>query len=595
MRLMNFEKLGATKAQEEGVVFAVWAPHASAVSVEGDFNGWDQTANPLQREGDTWSAWVRSAKVGSEYRFVLATSKGELKKNDPHALAMTHSAGNSIVVDHASFDWEDDSSFLPPARNELVIYEMHLGTYFRGENKKEPGTFDDAIERLDHLVDLGINAIELMPIVEFAGGVSWGYNPAAPFAVESDYGGVDGFKRFVKACHARGIAVILDVVYNHFGPGDLDLWQFDGWEENGKGGIYFYNDWRSSTPWGESRPDYGRAEVRQYLRDNALMWFEDYHVDGLRFDMTFYIRATDDGREIAEGWSLTQWINDEIRQRYPEAIVIAEDLHSNEWLTKSTGEGGAGFSSQWDEQFVHPVRDMLIRQADEDRSIDATIDALTFRYNEDVFQRVIYTESHDEVANGKSRVPTEVDAYDQEGYWAGKRSCLGACLVMTAPGIPMIFQGQEVLTTGHFKDSSEFRWENAEIHTGIFQLYRDLIALRSNRDGKGRALTTPEVEILHANQVEKILVFSRGNDEEGRFLVVVNLTNRAWDHYRFPVPHEGRWTLLFKADAGVYSELFGSTESSSIDAEAIPMDGREFSAATGVGSYDCLIFADSVA
>ena len=118
------------------------------------------------------------------------------------------------------------------------------------------------LQRLDHLVKLGINAIQIMPIVEFVGDYSWGYNPAHIFAVESAYGGPDGFKQLVWEAHKRGIAVILDVVYNHFGPSDLDLWQFDGWQENNKGGIYFYNDHRSKTPWGDTRPDYGRGEVR---------------------------------------------------------------------------------------------------------------------------------------------------------------------------------------------------------------------------------------------------------------------------------------------------------------------------------------------
>jgi 1,4-alpha-glucan branching enzyme len=141
---------------------------------------------------------------------------------------------------------------------------------------------------------------------------------AHPFAVESIYGGPDALKRFVKAAHEHGIAVLVDVVYNHFGPSDLDLWQFDGWSENGKGGIYFYNDHRSQTPWGETRPDYGRGEVRQYLRDNALMWFEEYHADGLRWDMIVYIKSIDGNEgnpanDIPEGWSLMQWINVEIQ------------------------------------------------------------------------------------------------------------------------------------------------------------------------------------------------------------------------------------------------------------------------------------------
>ena len=206
-----------------------------------------------------------------------------LSRIDPYARKVTNSTGNGIIYDPQAFDWGDDT-FTIASWNELIIYEMHIGT-FHVKEKGHPGTLDSAIEKLPYLRELGINAVEVMPIMEFSGDFSWGYNPSHPFAVESIYGGPDAFKRFVKAAHEHGIAVIVDVVYNHFGPSDLDLWQFDGWSENEKGGIYFYNDRRSSTPWGETRPDYGRGEVRQYLRDNALMWFEEYHADGLRWDI----------------------------------------------------------------------------------------------------------------------------------------------------------------------------------------------------------------------------------------------------------------------------------------------------------------------
>ncbi len=161
----------------------------------------------------------------------------------------------------------------------------------------------------------------------------------------------------------------MDVVYNHFGPSDLDLWQFDGWSENEKGGIYFYNDRRSQTPWGETRPDYGRGEVRQYLRDNALMWFEEYHADGLRWDMIAYIKSIDGNDEnpandIPEGWSLMQWINVEIQQRFPGKISIGESMKNNPWVIKDVGAGGAGFNAQWDAEFVHPVRQAVIVRDD---------------------------------------------------------------------------------------------------------------------------------------------------------------------------------------------------------------------------------------
>jgi 1,4-alpha-glucan branching enzyme len=279
---------------------------------------------------------------------------------------------------------------------------------------------------LGYLKKLVINAIQIMPVGEFAGDRSWGYNPAHIFSVENAYGGPLAFKSFVQRAHQEGIAVILDVVYNHLGPGDLDLWQFDGWSENDRGGIYFYNDDRSTTPWGETRPDYGRGEVRQYILDNAYMWLEEYHVDGLRYDATIYIHTVNGSsdRDLPEGWSLLQAINNLIAQKFPGRIAIAEDLQNNKWLTQDIGAGGAGFGSQWDANFVHPIRQAVITPQDEQRSLAAIRDAICYRYNDDAFERVIYSESHDEVANGQARVPQEVNPKDPKGWYAQKRSTI---------------------------------------------------------------------------------------------------------------------------------------------------------------------------
>jgi 1,4-alpha-glucan branching enzyme len=235
------------------VTFRVWAPHAEKVYVTGTFNDWSKTSTPLVSEKNGyWSIDVPEAKVGDEYRYVIHAptdwSLPPLSRIDPYARKVTNAVGNGIIYDPDAFDWGDDT-FTIASWNELIIYEMHIGTFNVREEGK-PGTFANAIEKLPYLQKLGINAIEVMPIMEFAGDFSWGYNPAHPFAVESIYGGPDAFKRFVKAAHEQGIAVIADVVYNHFGPGDLDLWQFDGWSENEKGGIYFYNDHRLTNTLG---------------------------------------------------------------------------------------------------------------------------------------------------------------------------------------------------------------------------------------------------------------------------------------------------------------------------------------------------------
>jgi 1,4-alpha-glucan branching enzyme len=221
----------------DGVAFRVWAPHARQVSVIGTFNNWDGLAHPMQSEQrGFWYAEVKGAGIGDQYKYQLGTDVGVLKRIDSYAREVTSSVGNAIVHD-SQFNWEDDD-FSMPSWNTLVIYELHVGT-FNDEDPYRPGKFISITARLGHLKQLGVNAIQIMPVGQFAGMRSWGYNPSHLFAVDSDYGGSLGLKRFVKRAHQAGIAVLLDVVYNHLGPSDLDLWQFDGWSENNKGGIYF--------------------------------------------------------------------------------------------------------------------------------------------------------------------------------------------------------------------------------------------------------------------------------------------------------------------------------------------------------------------
>jgi 1,4-alpha-glucan branching enzyme len=225
----------------------VWAPNAQRVSVIGSFNDWDGGKHPTQaEENGHWYTDVAEAHIGDQYRYLLATAIGAFKRIDPYAREVTSSVGNAVVHD-PSLDWEGDDVHLA-TRNELAIYELHVGTFNDEEDDNLPSKFASVSSRLGHLKKLGVNAIQIMPIAQFAGERSWGYNPAHIFSVELAYGGPLAFKKFVKRAHRYGIAVILDVVYNHFGPGDFDLWQFDGWSENDRGGIYFYNDARARTP-----------------------------------------------------------------------------------------------------------------------------------------------------------------------------------------------------------------------------------------------------------------------------------------------------------------------------------------------------------
>jgi 1,4-alpha-glucan branching enzyme len=281
---------------------------------------------------------------------------------------------------------------------------------------------------------------------------------------------VKELQELVAAFHRQGIAVILDVVYNHFGPDDSILWQFDGSGPAWAGGIYFYGgrypgDPRPQTPWG-SRPDYGRPEVRQYLVDNAIAWLQDYRLDGLRLDATAFIRNvfgdSDPAWDIPEGWELLQQINGAVDGSQPWKIIIAEDMQDNDWITRPAQAQGAGFDAQWDPDFVQQVREVLEQARDQDRDIGVIQAMLEHSYAATAFARVVFTESHDADGNGRTRVPAEIDPAQPDSYWSKKRSTLGGALVLTAPGIPMLFQGQEFLEQRPFvQDPAELDWANA--------------------------------------------------------------------------------------------------------------------------------------
>ena len=580
-----------------GTTFRVWAPHAEAVSVVGTFNDWKPTKHPLHHEGGGyWALDVPAARPGAEYKYHIRHNGNAFDRNDPYARQMTHSAGAS-VVHNPHFDWGDDH-FQMPAWNELVIYELHVGT-FNAPDADRVGTFLSVTEKLPYLRDLGINCIELLPATEFPGSRSWGYNPSNPFALESDYGGPEAFKELVKQAHQHGIAVVLDVVYNHFGPGDLALWQFDGWSENDGGGIYFYNDWRANTPWGDNRPDYGRPEVRQYIRDNALMWLNDYRLDGLRADAIAFIRNVrgeeDPSTDLPDGWSLMRWINEEIDQTMPWKITIAEDMRGNAAITDGAANGGQGFDSQWDSSFVYPIVAALTAPQDADRDMNAVAGAISETYNDNAFCRVIYTESHDEVANGKSRVAEEIMPGAADSYFSKKRTVLGAALVLTAPGIPMLFQGQEFLALDAFNDAEPLEWADVEARAGLVHLYRDLIALRRNFAGHTRGLGGQHTHVFHVNNDAKLVAFARQASDDGgpddTTLVIANFGNQTHAHYTIGLPGPGHWQARFSSDWRGYDGEFSDFDSSGMHAVAGERDGYAWHGSIGLAPYAVLILS----
>jgi 1,4-alpha-glucan branching enzyme len=447
---------------------------------------------------------------------------------------------------------------------------------------------------MPYLHDLGIGAIQVMPPFEYAGVVSWGYNPAHIFAIESTYGGPDAFKRFVQAAHEHGIAVIVDVVYNHLGPGDLDLWRFDGWAEGEWGGIYFYNDERAVTPWGNTRPDYGRGEVRAFLRDSALTWLEEFRADGLRFDSTLYIRTVDERpeTELPDGWSFMVWLNNEIRARQPWKLTIAEDLGDAALLTVPTDAGGAGFGARWDPAFLAVVRAALTAAEDSERDMASVAGAL-LGGGERPFSRVVYTESHDDVANGQTRLAEAVAPGDGGNWFARKRATLGSSITLTAAGIPMLFQGQELLEDRWFDDTVPVDWSKSLRFAGILQLHRDLIALRRDTDGWSAGLTGPHTAIIRADDLAKVLAWHRwleggpGDD----VVIVANFSTQPLLDLRMGLPWPGRWRIRLNSDSTVYDAQFGGGIANDLDADGGPLDDQPASGLVSVASYAVVILS----
>ena len=443
-----------------------------------------------------------------------------------------------------------------PDWRTLVLYELHVGTFCGHEGWSGSATLDMCIPKLDHLLELGINAIELMPVAEFDGEVGWGYTTAYPFAVEHAYGGPDAFKRFVNACHNAGIAVIMDVVYNHLGPMDLPLWRFDGWFENDLGGIYFYNDERAETPWAHTRPNYGLEHVRSYIRDNVLFWLDTMHCDGLRVDGVSFIRlwgGSETNRSSAtfnpEGEQMLKEVT-ETAHKLEGKLMIAEDLQGNLTLTEEISSGGLGFDSQWDGSFHWPVFHVLAKEKDQDRRMDRLRDAVLGELgSHGSLHRIIYVESHDEA--GRQRLPSVVSPGRQQSWMAARLAALGSALVMVSPGIPMLFQGQDFLIEDAFSAGSPFDWAMKTTHAGTFSLHKDLISLRRNLLNTSRGLQGEGVNVT-IDEENKVLLVHRwdlggpGDD----VLAVFNFQRKFLSHHQLTFPFPAEWFLAFNsADA----------------------------------------------
>lgn len=409
-----------------------------------------------------WSVDVSSVPTDAEYSFILDGGDGRPDPRSQWQPAGVH--GASRLVHHDAFAWHD-ADWRPPPLHSGVIYELHVGTFTPG------GTFAAAIERLDHLVQLGITHVELMPVQEFSGVRGWGYDGVDLFAPHHAYGTPDDLKRLVDACHARGLAVLLDVVYNHLGPAGNYLGEF---------GPYFTDHYR--TPWGPAvnLDAGGSGEVRRFLCDNALMWLRDYHFDGLRIDA---VHALLDQSAVHFLEQLAVEVEQlGARLRRPLLLIAESDLNDPR-LCRARSLGGYGLDAQWSDDFHHALHALLTGErqgyyADfgaPDDVVAALRDAFVYggrysAYRGRVHGRpagglsghafVGFLQNHDQIGN---RAAGERSAH----LMSRGRLAIGAALVLTAPFVPLLFQGEE------WGASTPFLYFTAHEDTALAQQVRE--------------------------------------------------------------------------------------------------------------------------
>ncbi|MFZ1250029.1 MAG: alpha-amylase family glycosyl hydrolase [Candidatus Microsaccharimonas sp.] len=560
-------------AHDNGVDFSVWAPFAKNVSLMLAVE-FDSKEIPMTSDGKGyWFVLDVEAEPGQSYKYKIFSENGELLRNDPHARQLTDSdSGSSIIVSN-EFDWGDSDNFSAVNKDQAIIYELHIGTFNRPDPSTN-GTFATAIEKLGYLKDLGVNYIELMPVTSMAMSHGWGYAPNYIFSIENSYGGRHGLLQFVKACHEHGIGVIVDVVYNHFYT-DTDLWQFDGWSENNRGGIYFYNDERGDTPWG-GRPDYGRPEVRRFLLDNVAMWFHEFKVDGLRVDSTIFMRTKngndeDPAQAIPDAWSLLGEMNELAHKINPHALMIAEDSSCNAGLVTSVSSGGAGFDSQWEVGFPHVIRDSLgITQNGQQAPLQGIEYELSHTYTSNAFDKVIFSDSHDTAANGSVRLNEAVSPGNAESLSARQRVLIASTLALTAPGIPMLLQGQEFMQEGAFNDWKMLEWEKTEQFSGIVLAHQHLIKLRLNAYDNTRGLLGQYTKLIHRDDTNNVIAYHRKKDggSHDDTIVIINFGASSFNNYELSLPYEATWRTRFNTSWKGYNIDFHEVPVASIVAKS---------------------------
>ena len=588
--LRLYDKLGAHRT-DRGFRFAVWAPRAPAVSVVGDFNGWDPRRHPLRRldEGGVWEGEVPEAEVGHRYKYRIVGPSGDaFDKADPFAFRAEGPPGNASVVWELDYEWCDGPWMAQREKRNALdapmsIYEVHLGSWRRRPDGRWLSYAELAPLLAEYVHHMGFTHVEFLPVMEHPFDGSWGYQVTGYFAPTARYGPPQEFMELVDVLHQHEVGVVLDWVPSHFATDPHGLARFDG------DALYEHPDPRRGwhPDWGSAIFDYGRPEVRSFLLSSALFWLERYHADGLRVDAVAsmlyldYSRREGDwlpneygGRENLDAVRFLRRLNEEVYARFPDVQTIAEESTAWPLVSRPTSVGGLGFGLKWDMGWMHDTlqyfrRDPVHRHWHHQE--------LTFRMLYAFSENFVLALSHDEVVHGKGSLWGKMPG-DPWQKAAHLRLLLGYQIAQ--PGKKLLFMGGEGGQAEEWSHQTALAWEVLQdpLHRGVQRWVEDLNrAYRTEPalhqldcDPAGFEWVDPD-DHLHS-----VLSFLRKGRRGETVAVVCNFTPVPRTDYRIGVPHPGRWTELLNSDAREYGGSgWGNLEG--VTAEEAPQHGRPYS------------------
>jgi 1,4-alpha-glucan branching enzyme len=641
--------MGATLVGD-GATFRLWAPGAREVYIiTGEHGGagepgWAPGDGDalVRRDDGTWTGFVPGLTDGSRYRFWVVGYGSTGFKRDPYARELTTDPAfpnaDCIIRDPYGYPWHDQG-WRPPRFDDLVIYQLHVGAFYAVDEEghdtreRQPARFLDLLFRIDYLRELGVNAILPLPIQEFPGVFSLGYNGTDYFSPEMAYrvmddvelrrylgaanvllarydkpplrldqlrSGPDQLKCVIDLCHLAGLAVLLDVVYNHAGGGfdDQSLWFLDRRPKvgepvaNQEDSLYFTRSgWAGGLVF-----DYSKPFVRQFLIDNAKFFLEEYHVDGLRYDEVSVI-------DNHGGWFFCQDLTSTLRFAKPQAIQIAEYWNDHRWLAVRRPPSGMGFDAALADPLRDAIRDAVAAAAhgrDAFVSLDRVAGALYPPYGFPTASSAVQcVENHDVVYLGRSpRIASLADPGDSRSWYARSRARVATGMVLTAPGIPLLFMGQEILEDKQWSDNTAyFRhtllwWDGLTAESAMHdhrEFVRQLLRLRHEH----AALRGDRVNVFHVHNENRVIAFHRWIDGEGRDLIVVaSLNESTLPRYDLGFPLSGVWTELFNSDLyDHYPNPWVAGNAGSVVTRDVPAHGFPCTATVAIPANGLLIFA----